>query len=153
MPQLPVCKFQMQSSWGVTHNHWKKPFLGFWVNPKTKCAIFQLWISFSFLQKSIDGYVYNSFIVFIAIFDSKTISEQKAPTGRFVCWDLRLRLNIWGHIVTVPVCSSGTLTVVLPHLKCNAADTPPSHTIQTQGQPVVLSIDVECHTGIHNNPI
>ena len=26
-------------------------------------------------------------------------------------------LNIWGHITTVPACSSGTLTNVLPHMK------------------------------------
>ena len=48
----------------------------------------------------------------------------------------------------VPVCSSSTLTIVLPHW--NAM--PHCHTIQTQGWPVVLSIDVERHTGIHNFP-
>ena len=32
-------------------------------------------------------------------------------------------------------------------------DAPPHHSIQTQGQPVVvISIDVECHAGIHNYP-
>ena len=41
--------------------------------------------------------------------------------------------------------------------ECHATDTghdnPPSHSIQTQGRPVVvLSIDVERHTGIHNYP-
>ena len=33
----------------------------------------------------------------------------------FLCLGLMLLLNIWGHIATVPVCSSGTLTNVLPH--------------------------------------
>ena len=32
-----------------------------------------------------------------------------------VCLGLSSLLNIWGHIATVPVCSSGTLTNVLPH--------------------------------------
>ena len=37
----------------------------------------------------------------------------------------------------------------------NAAghDTPPRHSIQTHGRPVaVLSIDVECHSGIQSYP-
>ena len=33
----------------------------------------------------------------------------------FVCLGLTSLLNIWGHISTVPACSSGTLTNVLPH--------------------------------------
>ena len=33
----------------------------------------------------------------------------------FVCLGLKSLLNIWGHIATVPACSSGTLTNVLPH--------------------------------------
>ena len=33
----------------------------------------------------------------------------------FVCLGLTSFLNIWGHITTVPACSSGTLTNVLPH--------------------------------------
>ena len=33
----------------------------------------------------------------------------------FVCLGLTSLLNIWGHITTVPACSSGTLTNVLPH--------------------------------------
>ena len=33
----------------------------------------------------------------------------------FVCLGLTSLLNIWGHIVTEPACSSGTLTNVLPH--------------------------------------
>ena len=32
-------------------------------------------------------------------------------------------------------------------------DTPPHHSIQTRGRPVVLSIDVERYTGIHNCPL
>ena len=40
-------------------------------------------------------------------------------------------------------------------LECHAADTghdtQPCHSVQTLGQPAaVISIDVECHTGIHN---
>ena len=34
----------------------------------------------------------------------------------FVCLGLTSFLNIWGHITTVPACSSGTLTNVLPHI-------------------------------------
>ena len=56
----------------------------------------------------------------------------------------------------MPACSSGTLTNVLPHrnaMSQTGHDTPPHHSIQTQGRPVaVLSIDVERHTGIHNYP-
>ena len=33
----------------------------------------------------------------------------------FVCWCLTPLLNIWGHNATVPACSNGTLTNVLPH--------------------------------------
>ena len=33
----------------------------------------------------------------------------------FVCLGLTSLWNIWGHIMTVPACSSGTLTNVLPH--------------------------------------
>ena len=33
----------------------------------------------------------------------------------FVCLGLTSLWNIWGHITTVPACSSGTLTNVLPH--------------------------------------
>ena len=37
------------------------------------------------------------------------------------------------------------------HVVDTGQDTPPHHSIQTRGQPIVmLSIDVECHTGIHN---
>ena len=35
-------------------------------------------------------------------------------TCLFVCLGLTSILNIWGHITTVPACSSGTLTNVLP---------------------------------------
>ena len=33
----------------------------------------------------------------------------------FVCLGLTSLLNIWDHIATVPTCSSGTFTNVLPH--------------------------------------
>ena len=33
----------------------------------------------------------------------------------FVCLGLTSLLNIWSHITTVPACSSGTLTNVLPY--------------------------------------
>ena len=33
----------------------------------------------------------------------------------FVCLGLTSLRNIWGHITTVPACSSGTLTNMLPH--------------------------------------
>ena len=59
-----------------------------------------------------------------------------------VCLSLTSPLNIGGHIATVPACSSGTLTNVLPHRN----DIPPRHSIQTRGRTVaVLSIDVERH--------
>ena len=66
-------------------------------------------------------------------------------------------LNVWGHIATLPACSSGTLTNVLPYRNVMPQTqdmTPhPVTSIQTQGWPVaVLSIDVERHTGIHNYP-
>ena len=39
------------------------------------------------------------------------------------------------------------------HATDTGHDTPPRHRIQTQGRPVVvLSLDVERHTGIHNYP-
>ena len=56
----------------------------------------------------------------------------------------------------MPACSSGSLTNVLPHRNAmphthTGHDTPPCHRIQTLGRPVVvLTIDVEHHTGIHN---
>ena len=73
---------------------------------------------------------------------------------KFVCLGLTSLLN--SHIATVPVCSSGTLTNVLPHRDAMPQTqdmTPPRHSIQTQGRPVaVLSIDVERHTEIHSFP-
>ena len=38
---------------------------------------------------------------------------KSGPFYDLVCWGLTSLLNIWGHIVTVPACSSGTN--VLPH--------------------------------------
>ena len=55
-----------------------------------------------------------------------------------------------------PACSSGTLSNMLPHRNAMPQTqdmTPTRHSIQTWVGPVVLSIDVECHTGIHNYPI
>ena len=57
----------------------------------------------------------------------------------------------------VPFCSNGTLTNVQPHkvvMPQTQDMTPhPHHSIQTQGRPViVLSINVECNTGIDNYP-
>ena len=73
----------------------------------------------------------------------------------FVCLGLTSFFNIWGHITTVPACSSGTLTNVLPHRHAmpQTQDMTP-HSIQTRGLPVaVLSIiDVERHAGIHSYP-
>ena len=74
------------------------------------------------------------------------------------CWGLTMLLNISGHIVTVPAYGSGTLTDVLPHRNAMPFDTghdyASRHSIQTQGQPViVLSKDVEHHTGIHHYSI
>ena len=56
-------------------------------------------------------------------------------------------------------CSRGTLTNVLPGRKAilrtqdMTPPPPPRHSIQRHGQPgVVLFIEFECHTGIHNYP-
>ena len=61
------------------------------------------------------------------------------------------------HVATLPTCSNGTSTKSASTHECHAADTghdtPPRHSIQTQGRPVVvLSIIVERHNGIHNYP-
>ena len=56
--------------------------------------------------------------------------------------------------VCLCVClyKSGILTNVLPRRRDRTCH-PPRHSILTQGQPAdVLSIDVERHTTIHNNP-
>ena len=37
------------------------------------------------------------------------------PLHVFVCWGLTSLFKRWGHILTVPACSSGTLTNLLPH--------------------------------------
>ena len=50
-------------------------------------------------------------------------------------------LNIWGHIATVPTGSIGTQEY---HTANIGQNNPPHHSIQTQGQPDVLSIDVDC---------
>ena len=41
--------------------------------------------------------------------------QTKRNVCLFVCLGLTSLWNIWGHITTVPTCSSGTLTNVLPH--------------------------------------
>ena len=74
----------------------------------------------------------------------------------FVCFGLTLILNIFGHITTVYACCSGTITNSATqefHAADTGHDTPPCHGIQTQGRPiVVLCIDLERDTGIHNYP-
>ena len=81
--------------------------------------------------------------------------------GKFVCYlfNVTSLLNICliYHIPTVPTCSSSTLINVMPHRNAmpqtpDIHDTPSSQSLQTQGLPVVLSIDVARHTGIHNYP-
>ena len=78
-------------------------------------------------------------------------------TNCFICWGLMSLLNIWGLITTVPVCSSDTLTIVLPRRNAMPQTqdmTPHPVTGYRQGRPVVvLSLDVECHTEIHYYPI
>ena len=66
-------------------------------------------------------------------------------------------LNIWGHIRTVPACSSSNLTMMLPQfnamLQTQDMTTPTHYSKQTQGRPVfLLSIDVECYTWNHKYP-
>ena len=60
-------------------------------------------------------------------------------------------LNIWGHIMTVPACSSCCFDQCAATQECHATDTghdtPPNQSIQTQGRPNVLSIDVKRHFG------
>ena len=66
----------------------------------------------------------------------------------YVCMD---RFNNRCHIATVPACSSGILTNVLPYRNVMPQTSPPCHSIR--GRPVaVLSIDVERHNGIHSYP-
>ena len=56
------------------------------------------------------------------------------------------------HIMTVPACSSGTLTNVLPHRNAMPQTCIHKQYIDT-GRPVaVLYIGVERHTGIHSYP-
>ena len=63
----------------------------------------------------------------------------------FVCLGLTSLFNIWGHVATVPACSSGTLTNVLPHRNAMLQTqdmTPHSVIVYRQGWPVaVLSIE------------
>ena len=40
---------------------------------------------------------------------------KSQPLYVFVCWGLTSPLNNVGHVTTVPACSTGTLTNVLPH--------------------------------------
>ena len=49
--------------------------------------------------------------------DTLTRQQHNIQTlgSLFVCLGLTSLWNIWGHITTVPACSSGTLTNVLPH--------------------------------------
>ena len=45
----------------------------------------------------------------------KSSSQSVCLFWVFVCLGLTSLLNIWGHITTVPACSSGALINVLPH--------------------------------------
>ena len=76
-----------------------------------------------------------------------------------VCWGLTSLLNIWGHITTVPACSSSTLTNVLPHMNAimQTQDMTP-YSVMVYRHRADLSlcylifIDVELHMGMHNYP-
>ena len=92
--------------------------------------------------------------------DARRILDTVRP-GDITTWINNISIVSLGFNVAlksevISAGSSGTLTNVLPLcLECCATDTghtiPPRHSIQTQGQPViVLLIDMERHTGIHN---
>ena len=77
----------------------------------------------------------------------------------FVCLGLTSLWNIWGHITTVPACSIGTLTNVLPHRKAmpQTQDTTPHPvTVYRHGAdlslcyPLMLNVTLEC-TATHFN--
>ena len=59
----------------------------------------------------------------------------------FVCLGLTSLWNIWGHITTVPACSSGALTNVLPHRNAmpQTQDTTP-HPVTVYGHGADLSL-------------
>ena len=59
----------------------------------------------------------------------------------FVCLGLTSLWNIWGHITTVPACSNGTLTNVLPHRNAmpQTQDTTP-HPVTVYRQGANLSL-------------
>ena len=48
--------------------------------------------------------------------NSMVIDFNSVDRNKFVCLGLTSLLNIWGHVATVPACSSGTLTDVLLHM-------------------------------------
>ena len=77
----------------------------------------------------------------------------------FICLGLMSLLNIWGHITTVPACSSGTLTNVLPHrnvMPQTQDTTPHPVTVYRHGTdlllcyPFMLNVTLE-YTATHFN--
>ena len=93
-----------------------------------------------------------------AILSSKSI-PQVYFVCLFVCLGLTSLWNIWGHIMTVPACSSGTLTNVLPHrnaLPQNQDTTTHSVTVNRHGAdlslcyPLMWNVTLE-YTATHFN--
>ena len=82
------------------HYHWDKDVSKYFNPPPLKSAS-QLTFCSNQMQQWINH-------------DSQCNNERNHE-GVFVCLGLTSLWNIWGHITTVPACSSGTLTNVLPH--------------------------------------
>ena len=61
---------------------------------------------------------------------------------------VKCRFNIWGHIATVPACSSGTLTNVLPHRNAmlQTQDMTPTPSQNTDGRPIHWCGTSHCST-------
>ena len=76
--------------------------------------------------------------------------------GFLVCLGLTSLWNIWGHITTVPACSNGTLTNVLPHRNAmpQTQDTTPQPvTVYRHGADLSLCYPVWCGTSHWNTQL
>ena len=85
-----------------------------------------------------------------------TLSKTFLITLQFVCFGYRSLLNIWGHITTVPACSSGTLTNLLSHMLQTQDTTPHPIPVYRHGAdlslcyPLMWNVTLE-YTATHFN--
>ena len=108
------------------------------------------WVSLQWVNKQLFGPLLNFF--------ENTMSKIINGIYNFftqVLWNKIFLFVCWG-LTKVSTCKPWYFGQCAATQGCHAADTrhytPPRHSIQTQGRPVVvLSIDVERHTGIHFN--